>query len=424
MTRNNLSDWLSWLETLHPNAIDLGLDRISKVANAMKLLPLPHVVFTVGGTNGKGSCVAILENVLLESGYTVGAYTSPHLLRFNERIRLNGKDVTDELLLDAFARVEKSRQGISLTYFEFTTLAAFVIFRQMSLEVVVLEVGLGGRLDAVNIVDADAAIITTIDYDHCDWLGNTIEQIALEKAGIFRDRQLAVYGDYPVPATITQQANKLNVSLFSLKKEYDCSNNDGNWSLYLESGELNYQNLPMPKVELKNAAAALIALDALKHRLNITKSAINTALQKVELPARFQLLSGKVTIILDVAHNPQAARLLAEKLRPYVNKKRQIFAVFSMLEDKDIKNSLLPLAELISTWYVAKLSGTRAASLSYLQQMCNEAGIIHTQLFASVESAFDAVWHHAKEDDVVVVFGSFYTVASVMNIVNKGEHTC
>lgn len=409
--KKNVGDWLQWLENLHPNAIDLGLMRITKVAAAMLVLPVPHLVITVGGTNGKGSCVATLESLMLAAGYSVGAYTSPHLLRFNERIRICGQEVTDEQLLTAFEAVEAHRQGISLTYFEFTTLAALWLFRQANLDVIVLEVGLGGRLDAVNIVDADVAIITTVDYDHCDWLGDSIEQIAYEKSGILRAKKPAIYGDFPVPINIVKRAQALSAPLFCLNEQYVFEQNDNSWSLLI-SEQTYYEKIPLPTLELKNVAAALMALYTLRDRLFISRNVIEEVLTTVHLPARFQLLPGKVTTILDVAHNPQAARLLAKKLLFFAP--RQIFAVFSMLSDKDMKNSILPLAELITTWYVAELSIERAATQCQMREIFKQAGIVGTHFCDSIPLALQSAQANAREGDVIVVFGSFYTVASVM----------
>jgi dihydrofolate synthase/folylpolyglutamate synthase len=422
-----LDAWLTHLETAHPVGIDMGLTRIRKVKDALGL-QFDCPVFTVGGTNGKGSTCALLETILLRAGYKVGCHTSPHLLSFNERARLNGVDATDDLLIKHFEVVEAARaslpEPVSLTYFEFTTLAIMHLFATSGLDAVILEVGLGGRLDAVNVIDTDCAIIASIDIDHADYLGDTREKIGFEKAGIFRSGRAAICGDPLPPQTLIDHANEIGADLWLVGRDFRCDPQPGaerqQWSYAGRAQRrpaLAYPALRGAN-QLLNASAALAALEAMRDRLPVSAQDVRLGLANVELPGRFQVVPGKPQIIMDVAHNPHAAAVLAQNLGnmgyfPYT------YAVFGAMKDKDIAGILRHLKDEIDFWYVAGLPTPRAATADALEQYLREAGVVddadHGVLkFESAQSAFAAVQEKASENDRIVVFGSHYTVADVM----------
>lgn len=394
-TLRNLSSWLTYLETLHPKAIDLGLDRVGKVAHALNLIPFNSFVITVAGTNGKGSCVALSESILSAAGYRVGAYTSPHLLRYNERVRINGEFVTDEMLCKAFVEIEKARGDVSLTYFEFGTLAALLLFKQANLDVAILEVGMGGRLDATNIIDADIAIISSIALDHTEWLGNDREAIGFEKAGIMRAGKSCVCGDFDVPQSIRKYAQELRTNLY-------CPNEGSGYS---------FDNLPLPKIAQQNAATVLKAIELLPQTFEVNRNAIKTGLKQVFLPGRFQII-GKT--ILDVAHNPAAGELLAKNLQLMPCSGRTL-AVVGMLSDKDILGTIQPLFPHVSAWYVGGLDVPRGAPTKLLADQIR-IGANTVSEYISVTAAYRQALADAQPSDRIIVFGSFYTVAEVMQL--------
>lgn len=410
----SLQKWLTYLETLHPKAIDLGLERVKQVAQTAQLLSPSYFVITVAGTNGKGTSVALLEAVLSAAGYRVASYTSPHLLRYNERVKIKGIAVDDSALCEAFTAIEAARAHTSLTYFEFGTLAALWLFKQMPLDVVILEVGLGGRLDAVNIIDADIALISTIALDHMEYLGSNREAIGREKAGILRAHQAAVCGDFDVPASILRYAQQLQTPLYVYGKDYTYQQNDkDHWQWQSELKQL--MALPIPNIPLQNAAAVLKVLELLPDNFSINKNHIIASLQKVQVAGRFQIIPGAIPCILDVAHNPAAAGWLADKLQQTPGHGRTL-AVIGMLADKDHQATVKPLVEQITEWYVGGLSVTRGMAAPLLAQAMIAAGIKTIKIYDTVVQAYNNAVQQAQPGDRILVFGSFYTVAQVMQL--------
>ncbi len=418
---STLSEWLAYLETLHPKAIAMGLDRVSAVFARLGVA-LTCPVITVGGTNGKGSTCALLECMLRAGGYRVGAYTSPHLLRYNERVRIDGAEATDEALLEAFAAVESVRLTTPLTYFEFGTLAALCLLARAELDVVVLEVGLGGRLDAVNVVDADVAIVTTVAIDHVDYLGTTREEIGREKAGIFRPGAFAICADRSPPATLLAQASAIDARLLRIGIDYDFTAHDGQWS-YRGPGGARH-GLPMPALrgayQLANAATALATLDVLRHRLAVSMGAIREGLVSVELTGRLQVLPGRPVTVLDVAHNPQAAAALSDGLASMGFHPRT-WAVFGIMADKDIDSVIAALLPRVDRWYIASLPPPRGATALDLRLRLEAAGVAPADIrdFADPASAYRAAREAVAEADRIIVFGSFLTVAAALALTDR-----
>ncbi len=423
-----LAAWLAYLETLHPKSIEMGLARVRDVAARLPLaLGCPAI--TVTGTNGKGSTCALLEAILRCSGHRVGLYTSPHLLRYNERVRIDGSEASDADLLAAFNAVEDARrantntEGTPLTYFEFGTLAALWLFANAKLDALILEVGLGGRLDAVNIVDPEAAVVTTIAIDHVDYLGSTRDDIAREKAGIFRANRSAICGDRDPPRTLIDHATIVGARLLRIGVDFDF-NVDGTQWAYRGPGGDRY-GLPMPALrgsyQVANAAVAIATLDSVRDRVPVTYGAIREALVSVELPGRFQVLPGRPTIVLDVAHNPHAAAAFADALGA-MGFYPQTHAVFGMLADKDVRAVVDAIKARIDLWYVAGLPGPRGASAALVIDVLIDAGValstIHS--FDTIESAFRAARDRADDADRIVVFGSFLTVGAAMATARRG----
>lgn len=428
-----LNDWLTLLEARHPKTIDLGLERVAQVKQALAI-DFACPVIIVGGTNGKGSTCAMLESILLQAGYRVGLYTSPHLLHFNERVRINGAPVADALLIEAFAEVERQRvnvssvslassaSSVSLTYFEFTTLAAMHLFAAAKLDAVILEVGLGGRLDAVNVIDADVAIVASIDIDHAEYLGDTRDAIGFEKAGIFRSGRTAICSDPQPPQSLVQHAQAIGADLWLLGRDFNYAGDRQQWNYAGREQRRNALSYPSLRGanQLLNASAALAALEALRQRLPVGAQEVRNGLALLDLPARFQILPGRPTVILDVAHNPHAAATLAQNLdnmgfHPYTH------AIFGAMQDKDIEGVLEQIKTRIDYWYVTDLPLPRAASANQLQEKLMRAypGEIEVKTFASAAQAFSAALSQAGENDRIVVFGSFLTVAGVMEQCNN-----
>lgn len=419
----SLSQWLVHLESMHPVAIDMGLDRVAAVGERLKL-HFDCPVITVGGTNGKGSTCAMLESMLMQGSYRVGLYTSPHILDFNERARIDGHSVSDTVLCDAFTAVEAVRGDISLTYFEFTTLAILKLFADTKLDVVILEVGLGGRLDAVNIIDPDVAVVTSVDLDHQQYLGDTREKIGFEKAGIFRPQRAAICGDPSPPQSLVEHANNIGADLWLFGRDFNYSGDRQQWSYggrSVRRHALAYPSLRGAN-QLLNASAALAALEVLRDRLPLGAQEVRAGLVLVELPARFQVLPGRPAVILDVAHNPHAAATLAQNLDqmgffPYT------YAVFGAMSDKDIAGVLSHLKDKIDHWYLCDLPLPRAASAESLAAALGSAGFVagntggierSVQCFATPAEAYAAARDSVSENDRIVAFGSFLTVAGVM----------
>ncbi|EFV40740.2 FolC protein [Enterobacteriaceae bacterium 9_2_54FAA] len=419
MTMNNLpipqatsplADWLHYLEHLHTKAIELGLDRVKRVAENLDLLKPAPTVFTVAGTNGKGTTCRTLEAILMAAGYRVGVYSSPHLLRYTERVRIQGEELSEAEHCRSFAALEAGRGDISLTYFEYGTLSALQLFKQSALDVVILEVGLGGRLDATNIVDPSVAVVTSIALDHTDWLGPDRESIGREKAGIFRAGIPAIVGEPDMPLTIAEVAAEKGAKLYRRGADWNFSVTDRDWQWH--DADKTWSHLPLPEVPLPNAATALAAL---RHcSLSIDDAAIRQGLDSALLPGRFQIVREQPLLILDVAHNPHAAGYLAGRLQQLLEQRpstqpRHLRAVVGMLEDKDIAGTLECLKPLIHDWYCAPLEGPRGAPVERLAEHLDEPNV-----FADVESAWRKAMQDAAPQDIVIVCGSFHTVAHVM----------
>ncbi|CNH81847.1 bifunctional tetrahydrofolate synthase/dihydrofolate synthase [Yersinia pekkanenii] len=409
-----LAAWLDYLERLHSQPIELGLERVKQVAERLDLLKPAPKVFTVAGTNGKGTTCCTLESILLAAGLRVGVYSSPHLLRYTERVRIQGQELPEAEHSHSFAQIEAGRGGISLTYFEFGTLSALQLFKQAKLDVVILEVGLGGRLDATNIVDSDVAAITSIAIDHTDWLGFDRESIGREKAGVFRKAKPAVVGEPDMPQSIAEVAAKLDAQLyqrdiawyFSQQEPFDQQKSSWDW----QCGDHQWANLPLPNVPLANAATALAVLHY--SGLPVSEEAIRQGLQAASLPGRFQIVSEQPLLILDVAHNPHAARYLTDRLAR-LPKQGKVRAVVGMLSDKDIGGTLACLSEQVDEWYCAPLEGPRGATAAQLAEH-----LTLSRQFSDVEAAWRQAMRDAEPQDVVIVCGSFHTVAHVMAALN------
>ncbi|AXO17842.1 bifunctional tetrahydrofolate synthase/dihydrofolate synthase [Providencia stuartii] len=415
-----LEAWLSYQTNLHSQNIDMGLERVGLVARKMGLTqPAPRVI-TVGGTNGKGTTCHTIESILMAAGLKVGVYSSPHLVRYTERVRIQGSELAESDFCRAFAEIEQERGDISLTYFEYGTLAALTLFKQASLDVVILEVGLGGRLDATNIVDADVAAVTSIALDHTDWLGSDREHIGFEKAGIFRGGRYAVVGEPDMPQSIGQHAENIGALLFRRDKDWSFEQQHDCWAW--QSRQCQWLNLPLPNVPLANAATALGVICCLKEidsqlATKITDQAIHDGLRSAQLPGRFQIIGEKPLMILDVAHNPHAAGYLINRLAqlPAVEGRR-VRAVVGMLGDKDIQGTLTCLSEQVTDWYVAPLTEFRGAPASQLSQYLDSP-----QVFDSVDDAWQKACLDATDNDIIVVCGSFHTVAHVMMLLENSK---
>jgi len=412
-----LATWLYYLEHLHSQAIELGLDRVRAVAEKLDLLTPAPRVFTVAGTNGKGTTCATLESVLMAAGYRVGVYSSPHLVRYTERVRIQGEELPESAHCESFAVLEAGRGDISLTYFEYGTLSALQLFKQAKLDVVILEVGLGGRLDATNIVDASVSVVTSIALDHTDWLGSDRESIGREKAGIFRAGKPAVVGEPDMPQSIADVAQEKQSDLYRRDVNWHFSADAGYWRwVALDAGkEVNILDaLPLPNVPLANAATALAALHY--SGLNVPEAALRSGLQRAALPGRFQTVSESPRLILDVAHNPHAAAYLAGRLAEQPRNGGNVRAVVGMLKDKDIAGTLACLSPQVDEWYCAPLEGPRGASVAELTVHLPQA-----RPFDDVESAWRQAMQEAAPQDIVIVCGSFHTVAHVMDAIDTGK---
>ena len=424
MRFDNVADWLAYQESLNVKSIDLGLERVKAVYQSLQLSPRWRAVITVAGTNGKGSSVAMLASILNAAGYRVGSYTSPHLFRYNERIRINGVEVSDEALCKAFAQVESARGDSALTYFEFGTLAALLIFAQASLDVVVLEVGLGGRLDAVNIIDPDVALITALDIDHADWLGSDRETIAKEKAGIMRAGKPMVTVDPNPPQALRDAAQALSAPTYFINEKFSAQAIDES-SWRWQYGDTQPRQYPRPPLagdfQLRNAAGVVMTLELLKFCLPVDDQAVARGLENTAIPGRFQIIPGTPIRIFDVAHNTQAVKELAVNLQNSVcghnpESARLSHAVFGILKDKAIVEVARAMGDVIDFWYIAKLDAARAADVDYTVAQMLEAGIPADKIstYPGIEYAYNGAMMKAAAGDCVVVFGSFYTVASVL----------
>lgn len=428
MRFSSLTEWLNWQEGLHPSRIELGLERVSQVLK--RLHPtLPSIpVITVAGTNGKGSSVALLESIYQNAGYKTAAYTSPHLLRYNERIHLSGEEVADDLICEAFERIDQARlqnnKEISLTYFEFGSLAALDIFFRSKPDIIILEVGLGGRLDVVNIIDADVALITSIGIDHMAWLGDDRETIAIEKAGIMRKNKPVIFSSPDMPKSIEQVAEEKGAILYRRGKDFDWENGQGtseitnswNW----KSANKQRTALPLPNLrgrhQIDNAAGVLMVVESLANKLPVNQQQIKAALLLVSIAGRFEYRPGKPAYIFDVAHNADSMSCLANLLNEQVCSGKTL-AVLGMLEDKPHAEALSTILPEISEWFIADLDVSRGMKASQLldvvENLENKATV---SCFASVKEAVEAADHIAENEDRVVIFGSFYTVELAMQV--------
>lgn len=409
-----LADWLRWQETLHPKSIELGLARVREAAARLQLPDARIRTLTVAGTNGKGSSATLAAQIYREAGYRTGLYTSPHLLHYRERVAIDGEPVDDAALCRAFAAIESARGDIALTYFEFGTLAALWLFREAGVQVQVLEVGLGGRLDAVNLVDADAALITNIGLDHTDWLGPDRDSIAREKAGVMRRRRPAVFADDDMPDNIQRCAQDSGAQLQRLGTDYRYVANRSSWDWQGEGGDL--PALPMPALagamQLRNAAGVIATVRALRHELPVADDAIRAALPRLRLRGRFERIGNTV---LDVAHNAEAAQVLADNLR--ASGDAPVGLVLGMLSDKPVEAVAQALAPLVRRAYCAGLPGPRGLAGTQLAQRVRASGI-DARAFDDVAAAYAQARREAGGQGAIVVAGSFLTVAAVADMLN------
>ena len=422
MRFNTLDQWLDWQTGLHPSEIELGLERVASVWHKLSPSGLSCPVVTVAGTNGKGSCVAMLDAIYRQAGYRVGTYTSPHLVRYNERIKLDGIAVDDQRICEAFAAVDRVRDEVTLTYFEFGTLAALYLFAQNKPDLVILEVGLGGRLDAVNIIDADLALITTIDLDHQAWLGETREEIGREKAGIMRPRRPVVLADPEMPDSLFEEAERVGAEVLWAGRDYQWRETAEGWRWQgpPESGEID---LPLPPLrgagQLQNAAAAVMACLRLQSQLELDRSAISRGLETVQLAGRLHLLPGRPRVLLDVAHNRQAVAGLVESLDRMAPSAR-VLAVCGLLRDKDAFVVADLMKRRVQGWYLTDLQGDRGRRAETLAVQLRAAGVegpIHTH--SRAVDAFQSAHAAAREDDLILVFGSFIVVGDVLRHLDR-----
>lgn len=410
--------WLSYLESIHPAEIDLGLDRVLVVLRRLFPRKPRGRIITVAGTNGKGSAVAAIEALLRSAGRRTGAYTSPHLHRYNERVRIEGSDISDEALVRAFEAVEQARGNTTLTYFEFGTLAAFVAFAEAGVEDWVLEVGLGGRLDAVNVLDADYAIITSVDIDHVAYLGDDREVIGFEKAGILRPGIPAVYADEDAPRSVLQQVAAQKVSLDLLGRDYQlrlpadgAAGDSAKVHLEYRGETIRFPAGPLP---VKSVAAAVVAIRNLAPELTLEQ--IETTLMNLSVPGRFEQLSGHPVTLVDVGHNPHAATWLADRLASMRHADQRVVAVYAALADKDVEGVAAAMAPVVDEWLLAPLDVPRGLDVGTLTERVRRAGVTGFKQCESVSAAIEAARESAGGDGLVIVFGSFFTVAEARDV--------
>ncbi|WP_426360098.1 bifunctional tetrahydrofolate synthase/dihydrofolate synthase [Pseudocolwellia sp. HL-MZ19] len=410
--RTTLDEWLSYIESIHFTEIDMGLTRTKQVAERLSIDLTASKVITVAGTNGKGTTCAFLENFLLNEHSSVAVYSSPHIEKFNERLRMNKIDVEDQLLMNAFEKIEQARADVSLSYYEYTTLAALIIVSDSKPDYLILEVGLGGRLDATNMVDCDIAVLTTIDLDHQKFLGDTREKIGFEKAGIMRSNTFAVVGDTDTPQSIITHALNINAKALYREQAFSLKQNGTTWAFTLHNDV--YEQLNKPYIPIDNVATALTVISLLGIDLDAAK--INHVIELTKVAGRTERFVENCDVILDVGHNPQAARYLASQLKQMNYNK--VFAVTGMLIDKDITNALAPLIEHVDTWFLGSLHVGRGATS---QQLCEKLNIANESVncFDNVTQAFKMASSVANSDDLILVYGSFYTVAEIRRLLVK-----
>lgn len=407
-----LGAWLARIDALHPQQIELGLERVGAVARRM-FTDIPPVL-TVAGTNGKGSTCAMLEAILIAAGYRIGLYTSPHLIRYNERVRVDGREIDDAALCSAFDAVERARDTVSLTYFEFGTLAAMQAFVDAKVDVAILEVGLGGRLDAVNVFDSLGAIVTQIGLDHTELLGSTREAIGFEKAGVFRSGMPAICSDPAPPASLVDHVRAIGADSWVLGREFFYEASSAEWRYWSRSGASISLPLPLLRGEhqLRNAAGAVALLDALAAVLPVSRQDMRHGLLSAKPRARFQVIGQRPAVIVDVAHNPDSALALAANLAALPPAKT--FAVFGMLADKDIPGVIEAVDPYVDEWHIAGLPGARGASLERLAEHFAQSGVDAVIQAPDIVAAFQAACVRAAENGRIIVFGSFLTIAAIL----------
>jgi dihydrofolate synthase/folylpolyglutamate synthase len=413
----DLDKWLCYLESIHSTEIDMGLERIARVAKLLKIDVSASQVITVAGTNGKGTTCAFLENALRSKGRTVAVYSSPHFYRFNERLRINHQDVADDTFVRAFELIERTRGDTSLTYYEYTTLAALLIIEQQKPDVAILEVGLGGRLDATNIIDADISVITSIDLDHQSFLGDTREAIGLEKAGIMRANRYAVVGEPDLPANVKDYAKQLGAKLICREHDFIVTEHQQSWSWQSQAQKpslTSFRALPYGNIPVANIATALMVLTLLD--VNFSNDELSQLIHSTKLAGRTEIVAKAPDIVLDVGHNPHAARYLSQFISKH--KSGKVHAVVAMLSDKDQHNTLAALTAQVDYWYVASLDVPRGAQASVLSQALTDIFVksgerVNVNSFDNVGQAYRIAKQNSKADDLILVFGSFFTVAQV-----------
>jgi dihydrofolate synthase/folylpolyglutamate synthase len=421
MRFDSLKGWLDWQESLHPVTIDLGLERAAQVYHALNPDCIKPITITVAGTNGKGSCIAYLEAIYRAQGYRVGAYSSPHILKYNERIKIDGKPVSDELICEAFARIESVRGNTSLSYFEFGTLAALDIFWRSGLDVQLLEVGLGGRLDAVNIIDPNVSLISSIGIDHIDWLGETREAIGKEKAGIFRAKTPAIIGDCDPPESLLQSAIDKDARLYCINKDFGYKKQTTTWDWF--AGDRQISQLPEPGLkgehQYRNASSVILAVEVLAKSLPVSDMAIRIGLKNIQLLGRFQLIDDKIPVLIDVGHNPEAVKTLVDYLNMTFPDKR-IHAIFSMMKDKDIAGVLEIMNPVVYDWFFAPIANPRAATEPLMRKIFSQSSVSRISFgFTGFADAFNAAKNQSLENDLLLVFGSFFLVSDCLNEFEK-----
>ncbi len=423
MRFNTLDEWLDWQSTLHPKEIELGLSRVSQVWKRLHPDGFRAAVITVAGTNGKGSCVALLETIYRQAGYRVGCYTSPHLLRYNERVRLNGENASDDALCRVFDRIDQAREDTPLTYFEFGTLAALLLFAEADPDLLILEVGLGGRLDAVNIVDPDLALITTVDLDHCDWLGSDRQQIGREKAGIMRRGRPVVLGDPQMPESVLTHAHSIQAQAYLAGRDFYAEKVPQGWVWF--HGQSSGVCLPESNLQgagqRLNASAVVMATQLLQTRLPVTWEQVCEGLRRVTLAGRLQLVSGAPTLLLDVAHNPQAVEVLTRHLRR-LDWPARVHALVGLLQDKDARSILAQIAPEVDDWFLVDLTGSRGREAGQLARMLTEIGAVGAvSCHHDVTDALDAARQAAAPEDLILIFGSFLVVGAALGLVTPED---
>ncbi len=407
---STVSSWLEWINKIHPSTIDLSLERVKEVAKRLDLLTHSCTIVCVAGTNGKGSTVTALEAIYIAANYRVGIFTSPILFKHQEQVRINGKHPEEDVFCQAFAAIEIERQNITLTTFEFFTLAALWIFRKQPLDMIILEVGLGGRFDAVNMLDADLSIVTSIDMDHQEWLGKTRDAIAYEKAGIFREQKPAIYGDFSPPNRLIEYARKLPTPLFFQGQDFNFTENVNHWHWHYQ--DTHYFNLPYNGLMIQNMSVVLMAVTLLQSVLVVNETHIHQGLKKINLIGRVHIIPGEITHIYDVAHNPAAIAYLAKCLEKQFCAGKTS-AIFSMLADKDMQESIRHIRDQMDAWYLAPLSTSRATNKEQLENIFSANNFNNFSLFENIAQAYQTALMQSQKNDRIIIFGSFHTVAEV-----------